>query len=150
MNTPETIYNHLKNSARGNYLSLPFAHEELNNFNRWYYYQFISIVYLLFTGVEYSTGNSAYIISKIMKKDDENINKIITEIKTLDSKEKWKLLTYNILLNNDTYIKTYFEQNIYEQFRDYLPILNTLINEMYKPIPSTRMSEDAIIELLSK
>jgi hypothetical protein len=38
-----------------------------------------------------------------MKKDDENINKIITEIKTLDSKEKWKLLTYNILLNNDTY-----------------------------------------------
>lgn len=149
MNTPETIYNHLKNSSRGKYLSLPFEHEELNNFNRWYYFPFISIVYLLFTGIEYSTSNTSYIMAKIKQKDDENINKLITQIGTLDSKEKWKLLTYNILLNNDTYIKKYLEQNIYEKFREYFPILNTLIDEMCKPIPSTRMSEDSIIELLS-
>ena len=32
-----------------------------NNFNRWYYYPFISIMCFLFTGIEYSTGNKSFI-----------------------------------------------------------------------------------------
>jgi serine/threonine protein kinase len=157
MNTPETIFNHLINNQEklktNQNLTLPFTKADainLNNFNRWYYYPFISIVYFLFTGIEYSTGSLSYIKKKIEDKDDMNINELIKSIGDINTKEKIKLLTYIILLNNDTYIKTHLKNNINHIFRDYLPILYTLIDGMCKPTPSMRISEDAIIELLSK
>jgi serine/threonine protein kinase len=135
MNTPETIYNHLKNNKYGGQdLIKHIVDQSYNIFNRWYYYPFISIMCFLFTGVEYSTGNHAYIHELIGWQPP---------------KERMKYRAFEILLNNE-HIKRYLEQNIYPIFAHYLPELNTLIDEMCKPIPSTRRSEDNIIELLSK
>ena len=132
MNTPETIYNHLKNNQREDLIK--HIEEPLyNNFNRWYYYPFISIMCFLFTDIEYSTGNNSG-IAKLVGVES--------------SKEEWKAAVFKILLDNNI-IKDFLNKHIKEEFRSYLSQLNIIINSICIPIPSKRNTEETIIELLS-
>lgn len=129
MNTPETIHNHLINNPQ-----LMTLNPLYNNFNRWYYYPFISIMCFLFTGIEYSTGNNSFIHGLVGKQS---------------TKEAWKAEAFKILLDNNI-IKKFLEQYVKDEFRSHLSQLNLIIDNMCIPIPSERNTEQSIIELLSK
>ncbi len=117
MNTPETIHNHLINNKSG----LMSLNPKLNNFNKWYYYPFISIVCFLFTGIEYSTGNSY-------------LNTIIEQ---QPSRNHWKLAAYNILINNDN-VKQFLRTNVKPDFISKLSQIELLIDSLCKVNPSER------------
>ena len=127
MNTPETIYNHLKSN---NYQGLAIDDPKYNNFNRWYYYPFISIITFLFTGKEYSSGDSMYVEPADYKDRKDRKNKILI----------------NLLDNNN--IKTILQRYIYPQFNSYLPKLYDLIDKICIPEPLARTSEDIILSIL--
>ena len=132
MNTPETIYNYLLHNK--NFKS--WAEQLnllLNNFNRWYYYPFISIVYFLYAGQEYSTGN--------------NSNGYIHNNITADSKEKWKQSVFYYLSENQNIIDNIDKLNIPGSEKIFL---NELIDMICIPEPRARASEETVIDFLSK
>ena len=135
MNTPETIYNHLLNNKPEIKKLVDDLNPALNNFNKWYYYPFISIICFIFTGRQYSTGGNGY------------INDLTPQPQP--TKEHWKRAAYDLLINNEN-IKNTLKINTKEEFKSYLPQIYELIDNICKPIPSDRMSEDKILTLLLK
>jgi serine/threonine protein kinase len=124
INSPETIKNHLKLSST-------------NNFSRWYYYPFISIMFFLLTGIEYSTGSSRHtLISKLVTLNDKTYKKDMLEI----------------ILENK-FIKSELSKRITSKFRSVerlIEKINNIIDLMCKEYPIERASEDDVIRLLGE
>ena len=151
MNTPETIYNFLTNNNRLDlFLETTTENEtnideKYNNYNRWYYYPFISIVCYIFTGNEYSSGKAGTLF----------IENLIDKTKILDESGNfqmtlWKTEALNVLLNNDNVIR-FLTEHLPEKFQPYLEsILKPIINMICKPIPNERASEEEIISFLTQ
>lgn len=135
MNTPETIYNHLFNNKPEIKKLVNSLNPELNNFDRWYYYPLISIICFLFTKREFSTGGIGY------------MHDITPRAK---SKEEWKFNAYNILVNNDNIKEVLNIHTERDDLRSHLPELMRLVDDMCKPLPSERIDENDVLEILSK
>lgn len=149
MNSPEAIKNFLVNNNK----IYPYQGVEGVNereFSKWYYYPFLSLLFFLYTGKEYSTGEAPLI--------NEIINLVTPGFTTLF---KHKIDILSRLLNND-FIKYYFYQNSYNKYinkdlnilsTEFAPkytIIQNLIDNMCRPIISERMSEDAVLVELNK
>ena len=128
MNTPETIMNYLYHNNIG---VKPL--DGYNKFYRWYYYPFISIMYYLFTGNEYSTGSINYFKNNIKYKN------------SIDYKQ-----TYLSMLMDNNILKTELKTQIIDKYIQYKDILTNLIDMICIPNPTERMDEKVIIDFLSK
>jgi hypothetical protein len=132
MNTPETIYNHLlHNNNPITQIWAKTQNPSLNNFDKWYYYPFVSVVYFLYTGREYSTGNGF----------------LYKYIQPQPSKEHWKQRAFELLSDNTIIIDNIKKINIPEKEKEFI---KKLIEMMCKQVPSERASPEKIIEFLSK
>jgi hypothetical protein len=128
MNSPEAIKNYLLNNTQVYpYQGIEGVNER--DFSRWYYYPFISILFFLYIGKEYSTGPTS-IMKSILNKEEPNFTTMF----------KYKIDILSRLLNND-FIKKYFIK---------YPIIQNLINTMCKPIINERMNEDEVLAELNK
>lgn len=126
INSPETIKNHLKKS------NLP------NNFSRWYYYPFISIMFFLLTGIEYSTGPSD--------------STLLTKIFKLNDKKTYKENMLKIILDNK-YIKSELSKRMNPQFlsiEGFIDKINNIIDLTCKEDPTDRASEEDLIRLFEE
>jgi len=144
MNTPETIYNHLLYNR--NPETREWAKKQnplLNQYDRWYYYPFISIVYFLYMKQEYSTSGHGY----------------IHDIIPLDrySTQVWKQKAFEMLADNDNIIRIIKlnTNRVGEDDKTKIPyeeatyIIN-LINMICRVIPSERESPENIISFLKQ
>ena len=125
INSPETIKNHLQKS------------NSTNNFSRWYYYPFISIMFFLLTGIEYSTGPSRHIlISTLFTFNDktykEDMLKIILENKSIKNE-----------LSNRINPKFRYIERLIEK-------INNIIDLLCKEEPIERASEEDVIRLIGE
>jgi hypothetical protein len=149
MNSPEAIKNFLVN----NHQTYPYQGIEgvdERNFSKWYYYPLVSLLFFLYTGKEYSTGESPLI--------NEIINMVNPGFTTIF---QHKIDIISRLLNND-FIKYYFYHRSYNKYinkdlnilsTEFAPkytIIQNLIDNMCKPIINERISEDAVLVELNK
>jgi hypothetical protein len=149
MNSPEAIKNFLVN----NHQIYPYQGIERvdeRNFSKWYYYPFLSILFFIYTGKEYSTGESTLI--------NEIINMVNPGFTTIFQN---KIDIISRLLNND-FIKYYFYHRSYNKYinkdlnilsTEFAPkytIIQNLIDNMCKPIINKRLNEDEVLAELNK
>ena len=130
MNSPEAILNYLHlNKWPG------FEVSFTKNFKRWYYYPFISILYYLYTGNEYSTGDKSYMHQLYGS--------------TSSSKQKYKFNCLEHLKNNEN-IKQDLAKHIHIKDSALLTKLNNIIDMMCVLNPDERASEEAVLGALNK
>lgn len=149
MNSPESIKNYLvANNQVYPYKGIEGINER--DFSKWYYYPFISILFFLYTGKEYSTGPDS-VMKSIMELEEP----------VFTTPFKYKMDVLSRLLNND-FIKYYFYHNTFSKYinktqnilsYEFAPtytIIQNLFNNMCKPIISERMGEETVLEELNK
>lgn len=112
-------------------------------FKRWYYYPFVSIISMLLTDNEYSTGKQSY-LDKLFRREYKDYN--------LDKKDyifirKLRMYEYISDINK---LKDYIIRKIKVKDIVDLDILFKLIDGLYIEDASKRLKKDEVIELINK
>lgn len=148
INSPEAIKNFLMNNNQTYpYQGIEGVNEK--DFSKWYYYPFISILFFIYTGLQYSTHEKPLLRGIINMEGPAPSNVF-----------DYKMEILSRLLNNE-YIKFYFYRKSFNKYinkdlnilaTDFAPRYTRifeLIDMMCKPIINLRGTEDSVLALLN-
>jgi len=139
MNTPEMIKMHIRlNQEFFNQEILADINYDIEYYKKWYYYPMASIIFFLFTGQEYSTGDNSFIQSTQWFKNIKNNPRPI---------RKYYIMTN--LLDNDN-IKIALRDTINTQFSYLYGNICNIFDELCKEDPTNRISNDSFINLINE